>query len=322
MSPELPSSQLWNAKRQPLVLVGPTATGKTAIAVELAAQINGEIVNADSVQVYRGLNIGAAKPDISERQNIPFHLVDIVDPDENFTAADWKSQAEAAIEDIFRRGKQPIICGGTGLYVRALLDDWSMAATPADPQVREALQIDLQQAGKQALYDRLSHIDAETATRLHPNDTVRILRALEVYLVTGIPISVYQAEDRRTRMPRESIRFGITLPRPTLYERIDHRVNAMLCDGLEAEVRSLLAKGYSPTLSSLRSLGYKEMGDYILGNIALEETVEAIKLHTRQFAKRQQTWFKADTLITWMDGTELSPLQCAEQIINNGRLFN
>lgn len=314
MLPKIEPSSLWNARHQPLVIVGPTATGKTAIAIALAAQINGEIINADSVQVYRGLNIGAAKPTLREREKITFHLLDVVDPDENFTVAAWKAQAEAAIEDIFRRGKQPIICGGTGLYIRALLDNWSMAATPADPQIRDRLQAELCVIGAQALHTRLAHVDPVTAARLHPNDTVRILRALEVYLVKGTPISVYQAEDRINRPPRQAIRFGLTLSRPALYERIDRRVNVMLQSGLEAEVRALLAKGYSPALSSLRSLGYSEMVDHILGNMENDEAVEAIKLHTRQFAKRQQTWFNADKSITWLESVDKSPDQVAAQI--------
>lgn len=299
------------------VLVGPTATGKTETAIALAKLIDGEIISADSVQVYRGMDIGAAKPTREEREEIPFHLIDVVDPDVNFTAADWKTQAEAAIHSIVGRHKQPIICGGTGLYVRALLDDWHMATTPANPQVREQLTAELKQIGPQVLHARLSRVDGETAARLHPNDYVRIIRALEVYLVTGTPISVYQEEDRRTRVPRPAIRIGLILPRPSLYERIDRRVHAMIDAGLEAEVRQLLEKGYTPSLASMRSLGYNEMAAYLAGTTTLNEAIDAIKMNTRRYSKRQQTWFKTDTLISWIDVTDLTSTQLAAKIVQD-----
>ena len=304
---------LWSGERQPVVIVGPTATGKTDAALAFAERIGGEIVNADSVQVVRGLDIGSAKPTQGERERVPFHLLDVVAPDEPFTVADWKTRAEAAIEDIFARQRQPIVCGGTGLYIRALLDDWSLAATPADADTRKNLLAELEEAGAPALHASLQTIDPATAARLHPNDAVRILRALEVYRVTGKPISVYQAEDRQTRPPRRAYRFGLTLPRPQLNARIERRVDAMIAAGLEAEVRGLLAQGYTPALSSLRSLGYREMAAYINGEtketdsplVTLADTIEEIKHNTRRFAKRQQTWFRADTLIQWIDIGEM-----------------
>ena len=299
------------------VLVGPTATGKTEAAIALAKQVDGEIISADSVQVYRGMDIGTAKPSREERGNIPFHLIDVVDPDAHFTVADWKTLAEAAIDAIFERHKQPIICGGTGLYVRALLDDWHMAITPANPQVREQLTAELNQTSSQSLHTRLALVDVETAARLHPNDSVRIIRALEVYLVTGTPISVYQAEDRRTRIPRPARRIGLMLPRPTLFDRIDRRVDIMLHAGLELEVRLLLEKGYTSAFPSMRSLGYNEMIAYLSGTSTLKEAVDAIKMNTRRFAKRQQTWFKADPLISWIDATELTSSQLAARIVEN-----
>ena len=176
---------LWTQEQQPIVLVGPTATGKTDAAIALAERISGEIVNADSVQVYRGLDIGSAKPDQEAQRRVPFHLLDVVSPDQQFTVSDWKTGAEAAIQDIFQRGKMPIVCGGTGLYIRALLEDWSLASTPADPDIRRELEAQQRAQGLETLYARLQAVDAATAARLHPNDAYRIIRALEVYLVTA-----------------------------------------------------------------------------------------------------------------------------------------
>lgn len=290
----------------PVVIVGPTACGKTDVAVALAERIDGEIINADSMQVYRSMDIGTAKPDQAQRGRVPFHLLDVTTPDMPFTVSDWKARAESAIADVLARGRRPIVCGGTGLYIRALLDDWSLAATPADVRVRDALKQEAAQHGPNALYARLAQVDPDTAARLHPNDAVRIVRALEVYQVTGTPISVYQAQDRFTRVPRKAFRFGLTLPRPLLYERINSRVNKMLDMGFENEVRALLHAGYSPALGAMGSLGYKEMTAYILGKQDYTSAVEDIKHNTRRFAKRQQTWFRADTLLSWIDVEKLN----------------
>ncbi len=295
----------------PVVIVGPTACGKTDVAVALAERLDGEIINADSMQIYRGMDIGTAKPDQAQRERVPFHLLDVTTPDLPFTVSDWKVRAESAIADTLARGRRPIVCGGTGLYIRALLDDWSLAATPADARIRDALRQEAAQQGPGVLYDRLAQVDPDSAARLHPNDAVRIVRALEVYQVTGTPISVYQAEDRRTRIPRNAFRFGLTLPRPLLYERINSRVNEMLDMGFENEVRGLLQAGYSPALGAMGSLGYKEMTAYILGKQDYTSAVEDIKHNTRRFAKRQQTWFRADTLLSWVDVAELDALAVA-----------
>lgn len=304
----------WPEKPLPVVLVGPTATGKTAAAVELAARIGGEIVNADSMQVYRGMEIGTAKPGPEERARVPFHLLDLVTPDQPFTVADWKERAEDAIAEIVGRGRWPIVCGGTGLYVRALLDDWTLAETPADPSLRETLRAELAHSGSEALHAHLAALDPTTAARLHPNDAVRIVRALEVYQLTGKPIAAYQAQDRANRPARPAHRIGLTLPRPELYARIEERVEAMLAAGWEDEVRSLLAQGYAPTLGPLRSLGYKEMIAAIHGEIAHMTAIELIKQNTRRFAKRQQTWFRADPCLRWLDVSALDSATVAARI--------
>jgi tRNA dimethylallyltransferase len=304
----------WSGKHLPIVLVGPTATGKTAVAVELAEQLGGEIINADSMQVYRGMDIGTAKPNAEERARAQFHLLDVLPPDQPFTVADWKAQAEAALAEIAAREHWPIICGGTGLYIRALLDDWSLAATPAEPALRDRLRSELASEGAPALHARLREIDPATAARLHPNDAVRIVRALEVYEATGRPISDYQAQDRATRTPRPAYRIGLTLPRPELYARIEARVESMLAAGWEAEVRGLLAQGYAPTLGPLRSLGYKEMTSAICGELDRATAIAQIKQNTRRFAKRQQTWFRADPQITWIEVSALSSATVAMQV--------
>lgn len=298
----------------PIVLVGPTATGKTDVACALAEQIGGEIINADSMQVYRGMDIGTAKPDAALRRQIRFHLLDVVSPDQPFTVADWKERAEAALMEIAARGHRAILCGGTGLYVRALLEDWTLAETPADPQIRARLQEEAKESGPADLHARLLAVDPVTAARLHAHDAVRVIRALEVFLVSGRPISTFQEEDRARRQPRPALRFGLTLPRPELYARIDRRVEQMMAAGWEVEVRRLLSEGFSPDLHPLKSLGYKELIAHIRGEWDLETAMCAIQQNTRRYAKRQQTWFHADPAIHWINVSALASAEVADQI--------
>lgn len=291
---------LWNANL-PIVIVGPTASGKTAIAVELAERIDAEIINADSMQIYRGMDIGTAKPTPEERERAVFHLLDRVEPDTQYSVAEWKTEAETAFETISRRGRRVIICGGTGLYIRSLLEDWTLAKTPENPELREALRAELRQEGANVLHERLRTVDPATAERLHPNDGVRIVRALEVYQVTGKPISLWQAEDRQARAIRPAHYFGLDLPRPELYKRIDARVETMVAQGLEEEVKTLQSKGYPPLLSALKSLGYREILATLNGEMDRETAIATIKQSTRQYAKRQLTWFRADKRIEWVE---------------------
>lgn len=306
---------VWPQNPPPIVLVGPTATGKTAVAVRLAERLQGEIVNADSMQIYRGMDIGTAKPSSEERRRAPFHLLDLVTPDQPFSVSDWKERAESAINAIASRDHWPIVCGGTGLYIRALLDDWSLAETPADPAVRAGLRAEVARHGAPSLHARLQAVDPSTATRLHPNDAVRIVRALEVYQVTGQPISAFQQRDRATRPTRPAYRMGLMLPRQELYARIDTRVNQMIAEGLEDEARRLLDQGYSPTLGPLRSLGYKEMIAYLCGESDRTTAIEKIKQETRRFAKRQFTWFRADPNLLWFDGSAQDSAAVAERLL-------
>lgn len=308
------SAPPWPSEPCPIVLAGPTAVGKTATAIALARLLDGEIVNADSMQVYRGMDIGTAKPTPEEQRAVPFHLLDLVPPDHSFSVAEWKVRAEHAIADIAARGRCPIICGGTGMYIRALLSDWSLADTPADTAVRQQLEMLARREGPRSLYARLREIDPTTAQRLHPNDAVRIIRALEVFAVTGKPLSFYRERDAYTWSSRPAIRLGLTMPRALLYRRIEERTDRMLQSGWIAEVQNLLDQGYAPDLAPLQSLGYKEIVQYLRGTMDLDTAVDHIKRNTRRFAKRQMTWFRADPHMTWFDVADLAPQRIAERL--------
>ena len=305
----------WPDTEPPIVLVGPTATGKTDAALCLARQIGGEIINADSMQVYLGMDIGTAKPSAMERAQVPFHLLDIATPDAQVTVADWKRRAESAIFDIVSRGGRPILCGGTGMYVRALLENWSLAETPADSGIRAELQRELETLGSAALHERLREIDPASALRLHPNDGVRITRALEVFQVSGRMISALQAEDKAAHTRRPAHLFGLDLPRAALNERIERRVDGMMAAGLAAEVEGLLASGYNQTHGPMRSLGYKEITQWLEGALDHDAAVALIKQNTRRYAKRQQTWFRAEVGLQWRDVSGLTAAQVAEELL-------
>ena len=305
---------VWPESEPPIVICGPTATGKTDAALILAERIGGEIINADSIQVYIGMDIGTAKPSAEQQARVPFHLLDIAAPDLQLTVAEWKRRAELAIFDITARGKRAILCGGTGMYLRALLENWSLAETPADPALRAELQRELETNGLAAMREQLTEIDPEAAARLHENDSQRTLRALEVYRATGRTISAWQAEDRRSHARRAALVFGLDLPRPALNERIERRVDGMMAAGLVAEVQVLLEKGCNKTHGPMRSLGYKEILEYLEGATDLENAVALIKQNTRRYAKRQQTWFRAEPGLNRLDVSALTSAQVAEKV--------
>ena len=283
-----------------LVVQGPTASGKTAFAVELAERYGGEIVNADAVQVYRRLDIGTAKPSAELRRRVPHHLLDIVDPDEEFTAADFRRRAAAAIADIHGRGKRALLVGGTGLYIRALTR--GLASSPGgDDAIRAELEAQVHREGPLSLHRRLEELDPVTAARLHPNDRVRIVRALEVFLTTGHPLSSFQDAHRFGEAPYDCFKLGIAVAREELYRRIEERVDRMIADGLVDEVRGLIAAGYPPTLKALGSIGYREVCSHLAGAYPLDEAIRLIKQHTRNYAKRQLTWFRKDSEILWVE---------------------
>ena len=305
----------WPDAPLPIVLAGPTATGKTDAALCLAERIGGEIINADSMQVYIGMDIGTAKPSAMERARVPFHLLDIASPDAQVTVAEWKRRAEAAITDIVARGRRPILCGGTGMYLRALLDNWSLAETPADAGVRAELQRELETVGAAELHGKLREVDPEAAARLHPNDGVRITRALEVFRVSGRTITAWQAQDKAGQVRRPAHLFGLDLPRAALNERIERRVDGMMAAGLVAETQGLLAAGYNQTHGPMRSLGYKEISEHLAGALERDAAVALVKQNTRRYAKRQQTWFRAEVGLQWQDVSALTSDAVSEELI-------
>jgi tRNA dimethylallyltransferase len=283
-----------------VVIVGPTGAGKSSLAVAVAERVGGEIVCADSMQVYRGLDIGTAKASAEMRRRIPHHLVDLLDPDEPFTAADYRRQARAAISDIRARDRTPIMVGGTGLYVRACLRGL-FDGPGEDRAVRLALRREATRADAPSLHTRLLGLDPKAAAAIHPNDLFRIVRALEVATVTGRPISSLREESRRRHrpMPGQVLRFGLERERKELYQRIDARVEEMMARGLLGEVRSLLDRGYARTLKPLRAIGYRHMIDHLGGHSTLDEAVDRLKRDTRRYAKRQLTWFRHEEGVTW-----------------------
>ncbi len=280
-------------------IVGPTGAGKTAIALKVAEQIGAEIVNADSRQVYRLMDIGTAKPSPEELRRIPHHLIDIRNPDEPLDVAEFESVAHAAIEEILRRSRPVLVVGGSGLYIRVLRDG-IFRGPPADPELRVRLTALAEQIGIRALHDRLRECDPEAASRISPNDLIRIIRALEVYELTRIPISEHQARHRFSSGRYRSLTLGITQPREFLYEVINRRFDMMIEAGLIEEVRELINAGYDRG-PALKTTGYREIVAYLRGDLALAAAIECAKRESRRLAKRQLTWFRADGGITWFD---------------------
>jgi len=297
-----------------VAVVGPTAVGKTGVGHIVAREIGAEVVSADSMQIWRGMDIGTAKPGLEERREIRYHLVDVADPLEDFSVAQFRSLAEAAVQDITSRGKSVVLVGGTGLYVRAVVDKLGFAPRPA-PGVRERLLLELERGGALALHDRLREVDPASAARLSSGDTRRVIRALEVYETSGRPLSSYQEDDRRRRAASPWTIFGLMCDTAVLDSRIYRRVDQMVSAGLMDEVQSLMQCGLRRNMQAARALGYAEVMSCLEGEMAREEAVAAIKLHTRRFAKRQRTWFRADPRIQWLDATCASAGQLASVIV-------
>ncbi len=278
-----------------LVIVGPTAVGKTELALRLAKELGGEIVSADSRQIYRKMDIATAKPTPAELARVPHHLVDIVQPDESFTLAEYQARAYAAIDDIFKRGKQPLLVGGTGLYVRAVVEGLNIPRVPPNPERRR----ELEQVSASELYVRLQQLDPAIAATILPNNTRRIIRALEVIEATGETMSALQTHEPP---PYPILQIGLTLPREALYARVDARIDRMVEQGVVDEVRGLVAEGYAFTLPSMTSLGYREIGQYLRGEIPFEEAIRLFKSNTRKFIRHQYNWFRpTDPRIHWLD---------------------
>jgi tRNA dimethylallyltransferase len=311
------------APNKVIVICGPTGVGKTAFAINLAQHFGGEIVGADSMQIYRGMDIGTAKPTAAEQAAVSHHMVDIVDPRDNFDAAEYGRLAEACVIKMISDGKTPFVVGGTGLYIRALIYGLAEAAS-SNTEIRNRLETELARNGSQSMHHRLNRVDPQSAQRIHPNDAFRILRALEVFHLTGRPLTAHHADHGFARPRFHTLQIGLTLPRPELYARIDSRVDAMLAQGLEAEVRALLEKGIDPRLKSMQALGYRHMIDYLQGRLQWDETVRTLKRDHRRYAKRQMTWFGADNQVQWLQPDQfrdavalvekfLAPDSCSKQ---------
>ena len=283
-----------------ICLLGPTAVGKTEIAIQLAQRLNAEIISVDSRQIYRQMDIGTAKPTPEEQQAARHHLIDCVDISQPFSVADYQFLADTAIADIQNRGNRVLLVGGAGLYFRVIVDGL-FEGPGADPALRKRLEGEVAQFGVDALHDRLRVCDPESADRIHPNNIVRVIRALEVYELTGTPMSELQQQWHPEKQRYPFIAFGLTMPRVLLYCRILQRVDVMLANGLIAEVESLLAAGYGRDTIALRSFGYKELIAYLDGACTYLEAISQLKQNTRRFAKRQLTWFRKDTRIEWLD---------------------
>ena len=285
-----------------VVICGPTASGKTSLSVELAKELDAEIVSADSMQIYKGMDIATAKPTVEERQGIPHHLMDFLDPSEGFSVADYVRLAREKISDIASRGKLPMIVGGTGLYISSLINNIQFEESECDYAYREELRQLAEEKGNGRLLDMLREIDPETAATLHENNQSRVIRALEVYRTTGKTMSQLQKESRTIPSPYEPCMIALDYDRSQLYDRINRRVDIMLRDGLIEEAREFYEAEDYPTAA--QAIGYKELLPYLKGEQTLETCVEKLKQETRKYAKRQLTWFRRDERIHWIKVTK------------------
>lgn len=297
-----------------IIICGPTGIGKTSITIKLAKAFDGQIVSADSMQIYRYMDIGTAKPTAEEVAEVEHHIVDIVDPDEAFDAAKFAVEADKKIKAFVKSGVTPFVAGGTGLYIKSLVDGL-FRAIPADQEVMARLSCEIEEKGAAELYGRLRQYDPEAAKKIHINDSFRIVRALEVFETTGNTISSYHAEHNFADRKYRVLKIGLQMERELLYDRINKRVDMMLEEGLLEEVNMLIKKGYSPSLKAMKSLGYRHMVEYINGEKDWEEAVRTLKRDTRRYAKRQLTWFRSDNEIIWIEPGE------TERIIETVKRF-
>jgi tRNA dimethylallyltransferase len=304
-------------KKKPLiVLVGPTAVGKTAFSLEIAEHFPIEIISGDSVQVYRGMDIGSAKATPEERAQASHHMIDCMNPDEPFTVADFKVRVTALIDDIHARGRIPMIVGGTGLYIESVVYDYQFSEAVADEAARERWSAVADAVGTQAMHALLLERDPVSAERIHPNDRKRLIRALEVFDATGKPMSE-QAQKRQKISPYALCMIGLTMDRALLYERIEQRIDVMLEEGLIEEVETLLRQGYARSLPSMQAIGYKEIAAYVEGEVSYEHTVYLLKRNTRHFAKRQLSWFRMMPQIHWLDVTNIGNFRTQSMAIDD-----
>ncbi len=286
-------------KPQVIAIAGPTASGKSDLALNLAQKLKGEIVCMDSMQIYRRMDIGTAKPSPQEQALVPHHMLDILDPTENYAVADYAENAEKVIFSIADRGKQPILVGGTGLYLKALMHGLTLGGASGDEKIRERLYAAAQETGgKETLHKQLSSVDPVSAAKFHPNDIRRVIRALEVYELTGRPIS--QQKQEESDRPFEILPLAIDMPRDILYTRLEKRVHLMISQGLLDEVSALLESGVTAEMQSMQGIGYKELVPVVNGSETLDKAVWQIVLNTRHYAKRQGTWLRTEPKILWI----------------------
>lgn len=291
-----------------IVIAGPTAVGKTYVSVELAKKLNTEVVSADSMQIYKGMNIGTAKVTNDEMQGIVHHMINIVNPDENYSVSDFKSDAEKIIDNMLLEDKIPVIVGGSGLYVNSLIYDLDFGKAKSDRKIRDYYNYYYKSHGEDALYEKLQKIDPKATEKIHKNNTKRVIRALEVYDITGTRFSELNTDIRKANSKYECILVGLSMDRKLLYERINKRVDEMISEGLVDEVKDMLNKGYHKNLVSMKAIGYKEIIDYLEGNMSLEEAVNILKRNTRRFAKRQYTWFLKDKNVKWFEIKDINEI--------------
>lgn len=288
-------------KKPLIILTGPTASGKTDLSVRLAKRVNGEIISADSMQVYKRMDIGTAKISKAEMCGIPHHLIDIAEPWEEFNVALFKKYADECIDDILSRGHIPVIAGGTGFYINAVLYDTKFTEHQTDYKLRKSLYDYAEANGNNALHEKLREIDPEYASEIHPNNVKRIIRAIEYRTITGEKFSEHNRREREKESPYNYAYFVLNMDRNRLYTRIDSRVDKMIADGLYDEVKELIRLGCNKDMVSMKGLGYKELISYHMGSVSFDEAVNTIKQETRHFAKRQLTWFKREDNIIWLD---------------------
>jgi len=305
-----------------LILAGPTAVGKTNISIKLAEKLNGEIISADSMQIYKYMDIGSAKVNKEEMKGIPHHLIDVVEPDRSFNVSEFKRLAEEAIDQIAARNRLPMVVGGTGLYINSLICNYDFRSAETDEEYREYLAKLAESRGKGFVHSMLKEVDAESYERLYPNDLKRVIRALEVFKLTGETISDYNARKESYDCPYNLEYYVLTMDRAVLYHRINQRVDMMMEMGLVEEVKALKDRGCTSEMQSMKGIGYKEILCYLEGKISLEDATELVKKGSRNYAKRQLTWFRKDPRVQWINKDEFDSEDEIVEYIVNRSAFN